>query len=87
MTTILLSPREAARETARHIAHRLEHDPDFRLLVERDPLTTLTEAGLPAEGVRDILREADIEPEVTGYLRCSDTCWFWTCWSTCNVTN
>jgi hypothetical protein len=82
MTSAFSNSSTIARETAQRLAQRLQADPDFQLQVERDPLCTLTTAGLPDEHVRDFLREVNLEPEVIGYLPCRGM----TCQTTCAVT-
>ena len=82
----MTSSTTLARQAALHIAARLDQDPTYRFQVERDPLATLTSAGLPAERVSDFLFEAGIEPELMGYARCTESCWI-SCLITCRITS
>ena len=57
---------EQVRATAQKLAERVKSDPAFKHQVEKDPLGTLTAAGLPGEAVSQFLREAELT-EVAGY--------------------
>lgn len=67
---------EAARARARAVADRLTAEPAFRARVEANPVATLIEAGLPEEGIEDVLRELAAGVDVGGYYaaECKMTC-------------
>jgi CO dehydrogenase/acetyl-CoA synthase delta subunit len=58
---------EQARTLARMLAKRVQDDPAFAQRIVRDPVTTLTRAGLPADFVDEFLERAQLS-EVQGYL-------------------
>ncbi len=52
-----------------NLAERAKTDEEFRAQIERDPLGTLTSAGLPSEIVGDFLRDSGLgtDGDVQGY--------------------
>ena len=70
---------QQVRAKAKELADRVQSDPAFRGEVESDPNGALTAAGLPAKAVEEFVIDVGITPEVSGYQRCTDTCWVITC--------
>ncbi len=55
------------RVIARQLAARAKTDPIFKEQIQKDPVGTLTTAGLPQEFVPDFLRETQLG-DVSGYI-------------------
>ena len=70
---------QQVRAKARELADRVQSDPTFRSQVESDPSGALTGAGLPARAVEEFVIDVGITPDVSGYQRCTETCWIITC--------
>ena len=70
---------QQVRAKAKELADRVQSDPAFRSAVESDPNGALTGAGLPARAVEEFVIDVGITPEVSGYQRCTETCWVITC--------
>ncbi len=68
---------QALRAIARELAERANSDPTFKEQIQKDPVKTLTAAGLPEKAVPDFLREAGVV-DVSGYSPqvCGLTCFF-----------
>ena len=55
---------EQVRAVGKQLIERIKSDPAFKQQVEKDPVKTLTAAGLPEKAVADVLREADMSDVV-----------------------
>jgi len=60
------SELQKLRETSRNIGERAIKDPVFKAKLRSDPAGTLTELGVPAEVIPDVVREAGLS-DVAGY--------------------